>query len=409
MSKEILSKKIIPYFQPIIAIDTGDIYSYEVLGRYVDDDGSVKSLGTFFSDKTVSNEDVLRIDQTVRRQALEQYAREGVQPYLFINLRLEWITKYADNLEELPTIAWAKEFGVDTRKLVIEITEEEFNIDDDKLTKIINHYKNNGCRIAIDDFGTQASNFDRLALLSPNILKISMNYVQKSSNSYYYLEYLNAITILAKQVGIEVLYEGVETQKQLDTCIDSKGRYYQGFLLAKPQPVMKGAKVNHEIFSVSLRRSIVALHERVADFNTLRILLDHKMADFFFRHEFNGSLDGIDDYLSKLFLEMEDFVKRICVCNRYGEQMSHNIEFYGEKIVWRGHPGRNWAWRSFFQEATILLDSGMKSHLTEGYRDTETKEEVCTYSYGINANLFLFIDIYKSKAGVKFSLDKKVK
>jgi EAL domain-containing protein (putative c-di-GMP-specific phosphodiesterase class I) len=396
MSIDILSKKIIPYFQPILAIDSGEIYSYEVLGRYVDDDGSVKSLGAFFSDETVSSADALKVDQLVRKQALEQYGRERAGQYLFINLRLEWIAKYADKPEKLPTIAWAKEFGVSPSNLVLEITEEEFNTDDEALTKIINYYKDLGCRIAVDDFGKQASNFDRLAMLSPNILKISMEYVQKSEKSYHYVEYLNAITVLAKRVGIEVLYEGIDTQKQLDICIDSKGRYYQGFLLAKPQPTIRDAEVNYNVFSASSHRSIVALHERVASINTQRILWDHRIEDFFYKHEFVYSEETIDAYLSKLFFEVVYLAKRIYVCDKYGEQMSHNIELNAEKVVLRGHFGRNWAWRGFFQEAAIVLESGMKSYLTDGYRDSITKEEIYTYAYGINADLYLFIDIYQS-------------
>jgi EAL domain-containing protein (putative c-di-GMP-specific phosphodiesterase class I) len=109
----ILSKKVTSYFQPIIAVDTNEVYALEVLGRCIDDDGAVKSLGTFFSDRTVSSADMLKVDRIVREHALRQYAEEGKGQYLFINLRLEWIAKYADKLEELPTITWAKEFGVD--------------------------------------------------------------------------------------------------------------------------------------------------------------------------------------------------------------------------------------------------------------------------------------------------------
>jgi EAL domain-containing protein (putative c-di-GMP-specific phosphodiesterase class I) len=394
---DILSKKLVPYFQPIIAIDTGEIYSYEVLGRYIDDDGSVKSLGPFFSDEKTSNADALKVDQIIRKLALEQYAKEKRNEFLFINLRLDWINNYADRLDELPTIIWAKEFGVDPGNLVIEITEEEFYGDIKVLSRVIGHYRRFGCRIAVDDYGKEASNVDRLALLSPDILKISMEYIQKSEESYHYREYLNSLTSFAKKIGVEVLYEGIETEKQLDICIDSSGRYYQGFLLAKPQPSMINAAVNHDVFLASAYRSIMALHNKADRFNAQRKHWDILVEKFFSKNKFSAFQDDLDEYFSQLFVEVAEWTKRIYVCDRQGEQLSYNIEMEKGKVVLNDYRHSNWAWRGFFQEAMIMLDAGMKSHLTAAYRDVITKEEIYTYTYAINSDLYLFIDIIQPK------------
>jgi EAL domain-containing protein (putative c-di-GMP-specific phosphodiesterase class I) len=240
-AKELRSQKIVPYFQPILAADTSRIYSYEVLGRYIDGTGSVKSLGPFFNDPATSSQDALEIDRVIRKAALRQFAEEGEDAYLFINLRLDWIAKYADNPEQLPTLGWAQEFGIDPGRLVIEITEEEFNAESESYASVLSYYKNQGCRIAIDDYGKSANNIDRLAKLSPDIMKIDMDYIQKSEGSYHYRESLRSLAGFAENVGIEVLYEGIETRKQLEICMSSQGRYYQGFLIAAPQPSISKA------------------------------------------------------------------------------------------------------------------------------------------------------------------------
>lgn len=389
---DITSKKIIPYFQPIIAADMNGIYAFEVLGRYADDDGAVKSLGTFFSDKTVSCEDVLRVDRIIRKQALKQYAEEGTGQYLFINMRLEWIANYTDMPEELPTIMWAKEFGVDFNRLVIEITEEEFNTNNDAFTKVVNYYKNMGCRIAIDDFGKNSSNIERLALLSPDIIKIDMSYVHKSEESYHYREYLKTITSFAERVGIEVLYEGIETQKQLDICIGSKGRYYQGFLLAMPQSSIVNATIDYSVFLSSYCRSVTSLHKRSDRVNERRKYWDMRIEQFFSKKKFSLQND-INDYFSELCFELSNQIKRIYLCNRYGEQLSYNIEMDSGKIIWTDYRHRNWAWRGYFQKAMIMFGSGIKSYLTDVYRDVITKEKIYTYIYLIDKDKYLFIDI----------------
>jgi EAL domain-containing protein (putative c-di-GMP-specific phosphodiesterase class I) len=387
---DIISKNIVAYFQPIIAADTNTIYSYEVLGRYMEG-GVPKSLGTFFSSAT--DEEALMLDRIIRESALQQFAKEGNGKYLFINLRLSWIAQYADRPEELPTIKWAKEFGIDLHKLVIEITEEEFYDDNEAYIKVLAYYKNAGCRIAIDDYGINASHIDRLALLSPDILKIDMSYIHRSEDSYHYREYLKTLTSFAEQVGIEVLYEGIETSRQLDICIASKGRFYQGFLLAEPQPSIQNAVANSEIFSMSTDRFIKSLQDTSVKVNGRYEFWDSRVESFLRKNGSEFSADETDNYLSKLCLELREFVKRIYLCNRHGDQLSQNIETDSGNIIWLDYRNKNWSWRGFFQEAMAAMDEGRKSYLTNVYRDVSTKEKIYTYAYQIRYDMYLFIDI----------------
>ena len=199
---------VIAHFQPILSADTKEVYAYEVLGRYVDDDGTVKSLGAFFSDPDTSHEKALEVDRIVRRYAMKKYAEEKRSEYLFINIRLAWLLPYAENPDEMLTLQLAREFGITPEKLVIEITEEEFYASEEYIRSII-HYKKIGCRVALDDYGTRASNIDRLAKIQPDIIKINIDYIHNSEQSYHYREYLRSLAAFADSVGIEVLYEEI--------------------------------------------------------------------------------------------------------------------------------------------------------------------------------------------------------
>ncbi|MDR0290557.1 MAG: EAL domain-containing protein [Treponema sp.] len=394
-AEDIASKEIVAYFQPIIAADTNTIYSYEVLGRYMDG-GVAKSLGPFFS--AASSKEALKVDRIVRESALRQFAKEGKGEYLFVNLRLDWLAQYADRPEELPTILWAKEFGIDLHQLVIEITEEEFIDDNEAFAKVIAYYRDAGCRIAIDDYGRNASHIDRLALISPDILKIDMSYIHRSEGSYHYREYLKSLTSFAEQVGIEVLYEGIETPGQLDICIASRGRFYQGFLLAKPQPSIKDAVTDHRIFSMSTQRFIKAQQE---DFSSAINQYDFwdAMVESFIRK--NGSdflLEDSNSYLFRFCHWLPVRIKRVYVCNRHGDQLSHNLEVEPENIHWKDSRNKNWAWRSFFRDAMSAMDAGRKSYLTNVYRDVTTKEKIYTYIYKIQPDLYLFVDCLREEA-----------
>ena len=64
---EIVEDKIFAYFQPILSADSKSVYSYEILGRFTDDNGKVQSLGGFFNDPNTTHEEALKADRIVSR------------------------------------------------------------------------------------------------------------------------------------------------------------------------------------------------------------------------------------------------------------------------------------------------------------------------------------------------------
>ncbi|MDR1858348.1 MAG: EAL domain-containing protein [Treponema sp.] len=382
---------IIAYFQPILSADSNKIYSYEVLGRYIDNDGTVKSLGAFFNDENTTDEEALKADRIVRKYALRKYAEEKRNEYLFINIRLAWLEKFKDRPEELPTIIWMREFGIDPDRIVIEITEQEFNASDAQIN-VLSYYKNAGFRIALDDYGKNASNIERLSLLQPDIIKIDIDYIHKSEESYHYREYLRMLASFAEAVGIEVLYEGIETQRQLDICMSSRGRFYQGFLFALPQASMRDAIVNHHVFSASGKDAYEVLQKRIMYADLLKSYLDSKIGVFLIDNPLFYEKDNINEYLSKLCGELPEVV-RIYLCNKLGEQITYNFEWNSENVTLRDYRGKNWTWRGFFSEALEALIEGKKSCLSTVYRDFTTKKRIYTYFYALDSNIFLFADI----------------
>jgi len=388
-------EKIIAHFQPILSADSKTVYSYEVLGRYIDDNGEVQSLGPFFNDANTSNEEALIVDRLVRRYAMKKYAEEKRSEYLFINIRLAWLTQYTDRPELMMTLRLAEEYGIALEKLVIEITEEEFNANDAYIRAII-HYKSVGCRIALDDYGKSASDIDRLAKLKPDIIKINRDYIQNSEKSYHYREYMRSIADFAESVGIEVLYEGIETQRQLDICMSLKGRYYQGFLVARPQPSMREAQVNSTVFSASIENVYTFLQNEIIKTEVLRKSLDAEVERFMAENPLDNGKNDYDAYLAKLCKGLSN-VRLVFLCDKHGNQLTSNIQTEepasgGSKCLTK-YKNKNWVWRGYFYEALKSIAVGQKSHISNTYNDFATKDKVRTYSYAISDDIFLFVDV----------------
>ena len=393
---------VIAYFQPILSADSIDVYAFEVLGRCIDENGKVCSLGPFFNNPDITHDEALRVDRIVRRYAMKKYAEEKRTEYLFINIRLAWLLPFVDNPEDMKTLQLAKEFGIPNERLVIEITEEDFNASEEYLRAIV-HYKRAGCRIALDDYGKEASNIDRLAKLQPDIIKINIDYIHNSETSYHYREYLHAIASFADSVGIEILYEGVETERQLDICISSKGRFYQGFLLAIPQPSMIEPDVNKFVFSALIATAYSAIQTKVTEAESLKDYIDILIERFFRENPFSYEKIINNEYLIKLFGELSEVI-RIYLCNRKGVQLSNNIERQEDNIVCREFKNKNWAWRGYFHEIIKAFIRGRKSCLTNPYRDFTTKEKICTYCYAINDDAFLLADIIKKPDRINYNV-----
>ena len=390
-----MSLPAVAYFQPIVAIDNpSSIYSFEALGRYADAGGMTRSLGSFFANPAVPAREAFLMDLRVRRDALRRFAEEGRgDEFLFLNFRLEWIANRREHSGKPSTLQLAEEFGIDPRRLVIEITEEDFSHPNADYDQLLAAYRRFGLRIAIDDFGENASNLERLAQVRPDILKLDREYIRKSEDSPYYRDYLESITAFAERMGIETLYEGIETEKQLAACIAAKGRYYQGFLLGRPQPSLRGAVTNQEILTRTADKLNSASRERRALLCALCRTWDDLVAQFLAREPVEAAGEDLDAKFSRFFSRLSPSVKRVFLCDSRGVQLSRNIERGAEGTILLDYRRRNWAWRGFFQEAMEFFASGGKSYLTNDYLDAATKEKIYTYVNIIGENLYLFIDI----------------
>ena len=382
---------IVAYFQPIVSADTNDIYAYEVLGRLTDGEGSVASLGPFFTDRNVSDEEALPVDRMVRRYAMQKYVEESRTEFLFLNNRLAWLSKGADRPETMRTAVWAREYGIAPEKIVIEITEEEFNAGGVYMNALT-YYKNAGYRIALDDYGKNASNIERLAELRPDIIKVNMNYIHNSETSYHYLESLRALASFAEAVGMEILFEGVETRRQLDVCMEIRGRYYQGYLIAPPQPSMRDATVNRSVFAESAAGAYAALQEKVARLDRCRQSFDTRIESFLAANPFDVRDADLNGYLTRLCRELSD-ARRVYLCDKQGIQLTCSIEKRGTELICGEYCGKNWSWRGYFSKALETLALGGKSCLSNSYRDFTTKEPVRTYFHAIGNDRLLFVDM----------------
>ena len=133
------------------------------------------------------------------------------------------------------TQALLKEYGIDQKQIVIEITEEKSFADFLHFEKLVAHYANQGFKIALDDFGSGYSGLITLIASTPHYMKLDMALVRDIHKHDYKQKLVKAIIAFASSVNARLIAEGVETVEELEVLIRYGIRYAQGFLFGLPE------------------------------------------------------------------------------------------------------------------------------------------------------------------------------
>ena len=127
--------------------------------------------------------------------------------------------------------------GLDARQLQVEVTESAFVQDAAKAKAILEELHAKGVTIAIDDFGTGYSSLSYLHLLPLDKVKIDRSFVSDIANDERTLKLLKGVVHLSRELGLEIVVEGVETEEQLELIRSTQSAdLIQGFIFGMPMP-----------------------------------------------------------------------------------------------------------------------------------------------------------------------------
>jgi EAL domain-containing protein (putative c-di-GMP-specific phosphodiesterase class I) len=408
------SGDIVPSFQPILSSESTGVYGYEVLGRLQTDFG-LKSLGPFFlaiDEARGSKVDFYRtsdlfrlkkkVDREIRYQALKQFKEEAPpETKLFINVSPHLMF---DSLQSFPTklpftIQKVRELGIDPARIVIEITEERFHHNLDVLRPILNLYRNEGFSIAVDDAGSEASNLDRIGLFHPEIIKVDLQMLRRSTFSRNFKEILLNLSRLGESLGSSLLFEGIESNDELYNALNYGARYIQGHYFAKPDNEF-AKKFG---FRKEMRGALDYFHtrknEEMENMINWEIKWKNRLSNVTLGFDNN---EGVWEWDNKNQIEISkdrDFF-RMYITNPFGFQISPNYVQDAKKglIADYSFLGKNWSWRPYFFEhihkSRTSTDSWAISPI---YHDISENVMLRTFSRDFGENLILFIDIVLSR------------
>jgi EAL domain-containing protein (putative c-di-GMP-specific phosphodiesterase class I) len=223
------------HYQPLVSLESGRILGFEALSRWQRAQGIVMP-GDFIA---VADETgiILPINRKLLREACQDLGRWQLlfpsDPPLAISVNITAKQFGEPNLTaEIGAIL--QETGTDPHCVDLEITENVAMADAERSATVLSDLKALGVRLSIDDFGTGYSSLCRLQHFPVDALKIDRTFVSHMDSDLETREIVRVIVMLAHNLGLRVVAEGIEKEEQADMLRHFGCEMGQGYLFSKP-------------------------------------------------------------------------------------------------------------------------------------------------------------------------------
>jgi predicted signal transduction protein with EAL and GGDEF domain len=243
-------------YQPIFEIETSAVVGVEALLRW---QHPVRGLvmPNEFIPILEENGLIITVGRQVLIRACQQAAawrKAGYDLSMSVNVS----PRQLDSPGIVSDIAEALEVsGLESRRLVIEITESTLMRDPASTVERIAKLKTLGVSVAVDDFGTGYSSLAYLRRFPVDILKIDRSFIASMTSSERSSALIHTLVQLGKTLGLDTVAEGIEEPRQLEQLRAEQCDTGQGFLYARP--------LSPEDLGNFLRSHVVAAREQGSD------------------------------------------------------------------------------------------------------------------------------------------------
>ena len=223
------------YYQPIYSVEKGRFSTAEALLRLIDSEygfvppdmfiaaaernGAIHKIGDFV------------LEEVCRFIASDKFAELGLD-YIEINLSVTQCM-HADLADKV--MSTLKKYNLSPDKINLEITETAVAYAQSIMRQNLDKLSGAGVSFSLDDYGTGYSNMRRMIQLPLKIVKLDKSFVDEQSNPKMWIAIQNTVKML-KDMNMEIVVEGIETQTMAKQFTDLNCDYIQGYYYSKPIP-----------------------------------------------------------------------------------------------------------------------------------------------------------------------------
>lgn len=227
------SRTIYPVYQPIMSLDRQGVFGYEALTRLYDN--SVFQ-GPFDLFQFAGEEGKMySLDRIAREMSIDACETLGTNQKLFINVMAQIMED--PGFSPGRTVSLLEQHHLSPEQIVFEITERSAIEDYPAVKRALQHYRNQGYQIAIDDVGAGYSSLQSIVELRPDYLKVDRSIISNIHGDDVKKHILHTLQEVGAKLSVSLIAEGIEHQEELDALKRMGVQYAQGYLLGRPGPL----------------------------------------------------------------------------------------------------------------------------------------------------------------------------
>ncbi|MFZ2066751.1 MAG: EAL domain-containing protein [Xanthobacteraceae bacterium] len=252
--------EIVPYYQPLVDLQTGHVIGFEVLARWHHPIHQVIYPADFISLAEHSGLIGALTERLLRRACLEAFDWPS-ETTLSVNLSPLQLRDSAmpERLHKL-----VEQAGFPFHRLTFEITEGAIIQDFDLARATVGNLKSLGAHLALDDFGTGFSGLRHLQMLPFDMLKLDAAFVRTMTGHRETRKIVAAVMGLCQCLGLTAIAEGIESQDQLEMLRSLGYPTGQGWLFGRPAPAAQASAMLAYAREQQPDQSVAHIAEQVA-------------------------------------------------------------------------------------------------------------------------------------------------
>ena len=239
------------HFQPVYSIRRTDCEGYEALVRATDEAGRPIEAEALFA-KAAREGELLLLDRACRALHLRNFATvDPGRGKLFLNVMPDAAIGDADCAREFGDLI--RYYGLVPKRVCLEILEHGCR-DELELVEAVAAYREIGASIAMDDFGMGCSNFDRIAALRPDLVKVERSMLAEAVGDRKARGLMIPLFDLLRESGAQIVVERIESATEALMAIDAGASFLQGNYLAGPT-----AQLDRDEFSAAVIAKLLSV------------------------------------------------------------------------------------------------------------------------------------------------------
>lgn len=227
---------IVPFYQPVVWSDTGELCGCEALARWID-----PTYGQLYPNEFIPVLEEYRLIHKLDRAIMESVCKDlrasldAGMPVVPVSLNFSRLDfELMDAVGELETII--SQYRIPKKLIHVEVTESALSDNFLNLNTAMNQIKELGYSLWLDDFGSGYSSLNVLKDYQFDVIKIDMRFLSNLESSEKSRTLLDCIVKMANRINMLALTEGVETEAQADFLNRIGCTRLQGYLFGKPIP-----------------------------------------------------------------------------------------------------------------------------------------------------------------------------